>query len=59
MALQGEMEEDLERYRREREEGYVDGVAIGMDVRVPDEARVKLDAMRKKAPAPPEEFIGK
>jgi len=59
MGLQGEKEEDLERYRREREEGYVDGVAIGMDVRVPDEARVELDAMRAKAPAPPDEYIGK
>ncbi|KAE9366647.1 hypothetical protein N431DRAFT_384533 [Stipitochalara longipes BDJ] len=57
MGLQGESEESLERYRKERELGYVNGAAIGMDTRVPEEAGVALDWMRANAPNPPEEYI--
>ena len=59
MGVDGESEENLARFEKEREMGYVDGEPTGMDPRVPEEAGVELDVMRANAPPEPEEFIGK
>ena len=59
MALDGESEESLLIYKKEREMGYVDGEAVGMDLRAPAEMTLALDAMRANMPPPPTEFIGK
>lgn len=58
MGLDGESEESLERYARERGEGYVDGEPVGMDPTVPGEAGVELDEMRKRTAPKGPEYIG-
>ncbi len=58
MGLEGESEDNLVRYAKERKEGYVNGEPVGMDPRVPEESSVELRKMRAEAPAPPLEYIG-
>lgn len=57
MGLDGESEENLLRYAKERDEGYVDGEPVGMDPTVPEETSAGLKSMREKAPAPDSEYI--
>ena len=58
MALEGESQENILRYAKERERGYVNGEPVGMDPRVPAETYIELQKMHEKAPPPPPEYIG-
>jgi hypothetical protein len=59
MGVEGESEENMLRYTKEREQGYVNGEPLGMDPRVPAEASVDFKIMHAKAPVTYPEYIGK
>jgi hypothetical protein len=59
VGVEGESEDNMVRYAKEREQGYVNGEPVGMDPRVPEETSVEMNTMRAKAPVPPPEYIGK
>lgn len=58
MGIEGESQENLRRFEREREEGYVDGEPKGMNPRVPDEFIAEMKIMCAQLPPPPAEYIG-
>lgn len=58
MGVEGESEENLRRFEREREEGYVDGEPKGMNPRVLEEFSAELKIMRAQLPPAPAEYIG-
>jgi hypothetical protein len=59
MGVEGESEENMLRYAKEREQGYVNRELVGMDPRVPEETSAEMNIMRAKAPVPPPEYNGK
>lgn len=59
MGVEGESEENILRFTKERDEGYADGEPVGMDPRIPDQASVDLEILRAKASAKHAEYIGK